>query len=82
VRAISPPGTRMHAPLLEKWVRNKDLAKLEDALLEGRGPRVLKIMNESSKQEQFKPFLERAPGFMVRILISTAIIMHSNIPLM
>jgi hypothetical protein len=69
----------MHAPLLEKWVRNKDLAKLEDALLEGRGPRVLKIMNESSKQEQFKPFLDRAPGFMVRILISPAFIMHSNI---
>jgi hypothetical protein len=68
VRPISPPGTRMHAPLLEQWVRNKDLAKLEDALLEGRGPRVLKIMNDSSKLEQFKPFLDRAPGFMVRIL--------------
>jgi hypothetical protein len=62
----------MHAPLLEQWVRNKDLAKLEDALLEGRGLRVLKIMNDSSKQEQFKAFLDRAPGFMVRIIIFPA----------
>ncbi|XP_065337942.1 uncharacterized protein LOC135938278 isoform X2 [Cloeon dipterum] len=64
VRPISPPGTRMHAPLIEKWVRNLDMARLEDALLEGRGPRVMKLISNSPKQEEFKAFIERAPGFM------------------
>lgn len=67
MRPISPAGTRMHAPLLERWVRNKDLSKLEDALLEGRGPRVLKIIKNSSIQDGFKTFIDRAPGFMVGI---------------
>ncbi|XP_059474842.1 uncharacterized protein LOC132196306 [Neocloeon triangulifer] len=64
VRPISPPGTRMHAPLIEKWVNNVDMARLEDALLEGRGQRVLKIISNSPKSGDFKGFVARAPGFM------------------
>jgi hypothetical protein len=55
----------MAAPVLERWVRAGNLARLEDALLEGRGHRVMKLLANAAQTNDFKEFIDRAPGFMV-----------------
>ncbi|KAF4528961.1 hypothetical protein B566_EDAN011266 [Ephemera danica] len=64
VRPISPPGSRMPAPVLERWIRACDLGRLEDALLEGRGPRLLKLIASSAREPPIRTFVDRAPIFL------------------
>jgi hypothetical protein len=79
VRPISPPGSRMPAPVLERWVRAGDLGRLEDALLEGRGPRLLKLIASAAREPPMKSFVNRAPIFLVSLLVFFTVIFDTFI---
>jgi hypothetical protein len=55
-----------HGAAIRTWVKNGDLEKLENVVLEGQGARLLGLM-ESTGDAKVKTFLKSIPGYMAKV---------------
>ena len=51
---------------IRQWVKNGDLERLENVVLEGQGARLLGLM-DSTADSKVKTFLRSIPGYMAKV---------------